>query len=47
MSAAARTAIVTGASRGLGFELAKALAGCGWRLVIDARSGADAQLVLP
>jgi NAD(P)-dependent dehydrogenase (short-subunit alcohol dehydrogenase family) len=41
MSAAARTAIVTGASRGLGFELAKALAGCGWRLVIDARSGAE------
>jgi NAD(P)-dependent dehydrogenase (short-subunit alcohol dehydrogenase family) len=34
-------AIVTGASRGLGFELAKALAERGWRLVVDAR-GADA-----
>jgi NAD(P)-dependent dehydrogenase (short-subunit alcohol dehydrogenase family) len=34
-------AIVTGASRGLGFELAKALARRGWRLVVDAR-GADA-----
>jgi NAD(P)-dependent dehydrogenase (short-subunit alcohol dehydrogenase family) len=35
-----RTAIVTGASRGLGFELARALAQRGWRLVVDAR-GAD------
>jgi NAD(P)-dependent dehydrogenase (short-subunit alcohol dehydrogenase family) len=34
-------AIVTGASRGLGFELAKALAERGWRLVVDAR-GSDA-----
>jgi NAD(P)-dependent dehydrogenase (short-subunit alcohol dehydrogenase family) len=33
------TAIVTGASRGLGFALADALAGRGWRLVIDARDG--------
>ncbi|HEX6115816.1 MAG TPA: SDR family oxidoreductase [Solirubrobacterales bacterium] len=41
MSAAGRTAIVTGASRGLGFELAKALAKRGWRLVVDARNGAD------
>ena len=32
------TAIVTGASRGLGFALAQALAQRGWRLVIDARS---------
>ena len=31
------TAIVTGASRGLGLELARALAERGWRLVIDAR----------
>ncbi|MGI8595549.1 MAG: SDR family oxidoreductase [Solirubrobacteraceae bacterium] len=31
------TAIVTGASRGLGLELARVLAGRGWRLVIDAR----------
>jgi NAD(P)-dependent dehydrogenase (short-subunit alcohol dehydrogenase family) len=35
------TAIITGASRGLGLELARALAGDGWRLVLDAR-GADA-----
>ena len=34
-------AIVTGASRGLGFELAKALAERGWGLVVDAR-GSDA-----
>jgi NAD(P)-dependent dehydrogenase (short-subunit alcohol dehydrogenase family) len=36
-----RTAIVTGASRGLGLALARALARDGWRLAIDAR-GADA-----
>jgi NAD(P)-dependent dehydrogenase (short-subunit alcohol dehydrogenase family) len=31
------TAIITGASRGLGLALARELAGGGWRLVIDAR----------
>ena len=36
-----RTAIITGASRGLGLELARALAERDWRLVIDARDGAD------
>ena len=35
-----RTAIVTGASRGLGLALARALAERGWRLVIDARGAA-------
>jgi len=35
------TAIVTGASRGLGLALVRALAERGWRLVIDAR-GAEA-----
>jgi NAD(P)-dependent dehydrogenase (short-subunit alcohol dehydrogenase family) len=35
-----KTAIVTGASRGLGLALAKALAERGWRLVIDARGAA-------
>ena len=34
------TAIVTGASRGLGHALADSLADRGWRLVIDARDGA-------
>jgi NAD(P)-dependent dehydrogenase (short-subunit alcohol dehydrogenase family) len=35
------TAIITGASRGLGLALARALAGRGWRLIIDARSPDD------
>lgn len=33
-----RTAIITGASRGLGLALARELAARGWRLVIDART---------
>jgi NAD(P)-dependent dehydrogenase (short-subunit alcohol dehydrogenase family) len=37
---APRTALITGASRGLGLELARALATRGWRLVIDARGAA-------
>jgi NAD(P)-dependent dehydrogenase (short-subunit alcohol dehydrogenase family) len=36
-----RTAIVTGASRGLGHALAAGLAGAGYALVIDARDGAE------
>ena len=36
-----KTAILTGASRGLGLELARALAERGWRLVIDARGAAE------
>jgi NAD(P)-dependent dehydrogenase (short-subunit alcohol dehydrogenase family) len=36
-----RTALITGASRGLGLALARALAAQGWNLVIDAR-GAEA-----
>jgi NAD(P)-dependent dehydrogenase (short-subunit alcohol dehydrogenase family) len=35
-----KTAIVTGASRGLGLALARALAERGWRLVVDARGSA-------
>ena len=35
------TAIVTGASRGFGYELAAALARRGWNLVVDARVGTD------
>jgi NAD(P)-dependent dehydrogenase (short-subunit alcohol dehydrogenase family) len=34
-----RTAIVTGASRGLGLALTQELAGRGWRVVVDARDG--------
>jgi NAD(P)-dependent dehydrogenase (short-subunit alcohol dehydrogenase family) len=37
------TAIITGASRGLGLALARALAGHGWRLVLDARGADDLQ----
>ena len=36
-----KTALITGGSRGLGLELARALAQRGWQLVIDGR-GADA-----
>jgi NAD(P)-dependent dehydrogenase (short-subunit alcohol dehydrogenase family) len=35
------TAVITGASRGLGFALAHGLARNGWNLVIDARGAAD------
>src|SRR5438270_4436976 len=34
------TAIITGASRGLGLALARSLAASGWNLVIDGRSAA-------
>jgi len=34
---AQRTALITGASRGLGLALARELAARGWRLIIDAR----------
>ena len=34
-----RVAIITGASKGLGLALARALASRGWRLVLDARGG--------
>jgi NAD(P)-dependent dehydrogenase (short-subunit alcohol dehydrogenase family) len=36
-----RTALITGASRGLGLALARSLAGRGWTLIIDARGAAD------
>jgi|tagenome__1003787_1003787.scaffolds.fasta_scaffold20966264_4 NAD(P)-dependent dehydrogenase (short-subunit alcohol dehydrogenase family) len=45
-----RTALITGASRGLGRALATALSGDGWRLVVDGRDGDrldDAAAALP
>jgi NAD(P)-dependent dehydrogenase (short-subunit alcohol dehydrogenase family) len=36
-----QTAIVTGASRGLGRAVARDLAGSSWRVVVDARDAAD------
>ena len=36
-----KTAVITGASRGLGLALAAGLADEGWQLVIDARTGPD------
>ena len=38
-----RTALITGASRGLGLALARELARNGWRLIINARGGAALQ----
>ena len=37
-TSAAPTAVVTGASQGLGYELSRALAERGWHLVVDART---------
>ncbi len=37
MNSTRPVAVITGASQGLGFELARALADDGWDLVIDAR----------
>jgi NAD(P)-dependent dehydrogenase (short-subunit alcohol dehydrogenase family) len=39
-----RTALITGASRGLGRVLARDLAAAGWRVVADARTAADLDL---
>jgi NAD(P)-dependent dehydrogenase (short-subunit alcohol dehydrogenase family) len=34
-----KTALITGATRGLGLALARALAGRGWNLILDGRNG--------
>ncbi len=41
----ARTALITGASRGLGLALARALAADGWSLIIDARGAGELEAV--
>ncbi|CAN0150682.1 unnamed protein product [Phaeothamnion confervicola] len=38
-----RVALVTGGSRGLGFGMAEALAGCGARVVVSSRNKAEAE----
>jgi carbonyl reductase 1 len=43
MSAPQRTAVVTGANRGLGFEVSRQLAQGGYRVVLTARRAADAE----
>jgi NAD(P)-dependent dehydrogenase (short-subunit alcohol dehydrogenase family) len=40
-----RTALITGASRGLGLALARGLAGRGWNLILTARDGARLRAV--
>src|SRR4051812_12016541 len=41
------TAIVTGASRGLGLALTRALVDRGWRVAVDARDGAALRAAWP
>ena len=41
----AKVALITGASRGLGLALARALASRGWRLILDARGAEALELV--
>lgn len=43
--ALSRTALITGASRGLGLALARELARRGWKLIIDARGAAALETV--
>ena len=41
MTETTRTALITGASRGLGLALSRRLVSDGWRVVVDARTAAD------
>jgi NAD(P)-dependent dehydrogenase (short-subunit alcohol dehydrogenase family) len=45
MTQSSKTALITGASRGLGLALARELARRGWQLIIDARGAAELEQV--
>src|SRR5882724_6891140 len=45
MTTSSKTALITGASRGLGLALARELARRGWNLILDARGAGELERV--